>query len=163
MSGSDFTRTQNIGLYKPTPNADTGTWGIHLNSNADTLDGMLATSGPAALFLPIVGGQMTGLLTVASVSAPIATQTGTAYTVAVGDYSLILQPSAAFTLTLPAAAPAGRLINLKLIAAFAVNSSSANVVPLAGGAAGTAILPATAGKYCMLQSDGTSWQIMRAN
>jgi hypothetical protein len=37
------------------------------------------------------------------------------------------------------------------------------VVPLAGGAAGTAILAATAGKYATLVSDGTNWIITQAN
>jgi hypothetical protein len=49
------------------------------------------------------------------------------------------------------------------MAAFAVNSAVANVVQLAGGAATSAILAATAGKWCVLQSDGTAWQIMSAN
>jgi hypothetical protein len=52
---------------------------------------------------------------------------------------------------------------LKLVAAFAVTSASSNVVPMIGGAASNAIMPATAGKYCQLQSDGTAWQIMMAN
>jgi hypothetical protein len=55
------------------------------------------------------------------------------------------------------------LLSLKLIAAFAVNSASANVVPLAGGAAAAPILTGAAGKYATLQSDGTNWQIMAAN
>ena len=52
---------------------------------------------------------------------------------------------------------------LNLIAAFAVTSATANVIPLAGGAATTALMSASAGKYCMLQSDATNWQIIMAN
>jgi hypothetical protein len=37
------------------------------------------------------------------------------------------------------------------------------VVPLVGGSPGTAILDATAGKWCTLQSDSTVWHIMEAN
>ena len=54
----------------------------------------------------------------------------------------------------------GRRLILRNIASFAVNSASANVVPLAGGAAGTAILPATPGAWCELVFDGTDWQTM---
>ena len=90
---------------------------------------------------------------------------GTSYALAVTDSSLVLNPSGTFTLTLGPATGGntGRTIWLKLIAAFAVNSATANVVPVTGGAAATAILSATAGKWCVLQSDGTSWQIMQAN
>jgi hypothetical protein len=52
---------------------------------------------------------------------------------------------------------------LKTTQAQTVDSASSNVVPLAGGAAGTAILTATAGKYAELVSDGTNWVIMSAN
>lgn len=92
------------------------------------------------------------------------TKTGTAYSLVSTDAMLILNPSGTFTLTLQNPVNfGGRLVYLKLIAAFAVNSGSANVVPLIGGTATAAIMPATAGKYCVLQSDGTNWQIMQAN
>jgi len=42
-----------------------------------------------------------------------------------------------------------------------LNSTSSNVVPLGGGAAGTAILSANAGRWCTLVSDGSSWVIMQ--
>jgi hypothetical protein len=61
------------------------------------------------------------------------------------------------------AAIGGNILRLKTTAAFAVNSASSNVVPLTGGAAGTAILAATAGKWCELVYDGTNWVIMAAN
>jgi hypothetical protein len=39
MSGSsDYTKTPNLGLFKPTFNADVSNWGQHWNQNADTLD-----------------------------------------------------------------------------------------------------------------------------
>jgi hypothetical protein len=41
-----------------------------------------------------------------------------------------------------------------------LTSASSNVVPLAGGAAGTAILSATAGAWATLVSDGTNWIVM---
>ena len=60
---SDFTQTPNLSLFKPTYDADAEQWGNHLNANADTLDAVLGTSGPSALFLPLAGGTMTGGIT----------------------------------------------------------------------------------------------------
>jgi hypothetical protein len=65
--------------------------------------------------------------------------------------------------TLPTASSwTGREFTIKTIAAFTVISNASNVVPLAGGAAGTAILAATAGTWATLVSDGTNWIIMQA-
>ena len=41
-----------------------------------------------------------------------------------------------------------------------VDSASSNVVPIIGGAPGTAILPATAGDWAAIVSDGTNWLIV---
>lgn len=96
-------------------------------------------------------------------SAPIRTTAAT-YTVTATDYSITFNGSAGQTVTLPTpAASAGRWLVVRTIAAFAVASASANVVPLAGGAAGTALLAATAGKWAVLHCDGTAWQVMMAN
>src|SRR6266850_1903107 len=82
------------------------------------------------------------------------TLTGTSGGVGVSDSSIIINASGTFTLTLPVAATyPGRWLTLKSIAAQTVNSASANVAPLAGGAAGTALFTATAGKWANLQSD----------
>ena len=54
----------------------------------------------------------------------------------------------------------GRWLYIKTVTANAVVSSASDVVPITGGAAGTAILPATAGAWAMLQSDGTNWIVM---
>lgn len=95
--------------------------------------------------------------------APVST-TASAYTVALTDASILFVTTATHTLTLPAAASfPGRQLSLKNLAAFAINSASSNVVPLASVSAGTAILAATAGKWATLQSDGTNWQIMAGN
>jgi hypothetical protein len=91
------------------------------------------------------------------------TITAATYSVGLGEKSLIANFAGTVTLTLPAASSSpGRSIDLKTITANTVVSASANVAPLVGGAAGTAILAATAGKFCRLTSDGTSWQIMQA-
>lgn len=80
------------------------------------------------------------------------------------DYSIIFNGAGSLTVTLPSAATyPGRVLRIRTIAAQTVVSASSNVVPLAGGAAGTAILAATAGKWADLQSDGSDWTIMGAN
>lgn len=80
------------------------------------------------------------------------------------DRTITFNGAASLTLTLPAAASwTGRRIRVRTIAAFTVVSASSNVVPLAGGAAGTAILAATAGKWADLESDGSNWLITAGN
>ena len=105
------------------------------------------------------------LLTVAGAISLQAPSTKTAnYSMAATDSSLIFNGSGSITLTLQAASSySGRMLYVKTIAAQTVVSASSNVVPLAGGAAGTAILAATAGKWAILQSDGTNWIIMASN
>lgn len=65
------------------------------------------------------------------------------------------------TATLPAAsAYTGRELHFINNQAQTLVSASSNVVPAAGGAAGTAILAATAGVWAKLVSDGSNWIIM---
>lgn len=92
------------------------------------------------------------------------TQTGATYTVLDTDTDIIADRAAGtVTLTLPAAASyTGREIYVRTIQAQTVVSATSNVIPLAGGAAGTAILAGTAGKWARLVSDGTNWQTMAA-
>lgn len=92
------------------------------------------------------------------------TQTGATYTVLDTDNWIIQNGGQTLTLTLPAAASySGRAITVKTTAAFTTVSASSNVVPCAGGSAGTAILAATAGKFATLVSDATNWVIMACN
>ena len=75
MSGSDYTTTPNLGLFKPTVNADDAQWGNHLNANADVLDTALRGGGP---FLPISGGTIAGPVTFAApIGTPVLFGTGT--------------------------------------------------------------------------------------
>jgi hypothetical protein len=79
------------------------------------------------------------------------------------DYIINNKPAAACVVTLPApASHTGRVVVMKTIQAQAINSASSDVVPLAGGAAGTAIVSGTAGNWAELVSDGTNWIIMKA-
>jgi hypothetical protein len=86
------------------------------------------------------------------------------YTVAETVSWLICNGTGTITLTLPTAASwTGRELMIKTTANQSVVSIASNVVPLAGGAAGTAILTNTAGKWATLVSDGSNWIIMQAN
>ena len=85
------------------------------------------------------------------------------YATATTDVSLRFTTTAC-VVTLPAAASfSGRILYLNNVTAIAVTSSATNVIPLGSNTAGTAILAATAGKFAMIQSDGTNWITMMAN
>jgi hypothetical protein len=65
------------------------------------------------------------------------------------------------TVTLPAASAwGGRAVTFKNLQLQTLVSASSNVVPLIGGAAGTAILPGLVGAWATLVSDGTNWVVM---
>jgi hypothetical protein len=55
---------------------------------------------------------------------------------------------------------AGRELFVNNEQAQALVSAASNVVPKVGGAAGTAVLPATDGAWAFLIHDGTNWKIM---
>jgi hypothetical protein len=81
------------------------------------------------------------------------------FTVAAGEVWLINNKSgSSCTVTLPTPSTnTGRVLNFQNYQAQTLVSASSNVVPLAGGSAGTAILQAVAGANATLVSDGTSW------
>ncbi len=81
------------------------------------------------------------------------------FTVAAGETWLINNKSgSSCTVTLPtASASTGRVLRFQNYQAQTLVSASSNVVPLVGGAAGTAILAAVAGDTATLVSDGTNW------
>jgi Pectate lyase superfamily protein len=86
------------------------------------------------------------------------------FTVAPLENLIIVNKGSSCTVTLPSAASySGRSIKIKTIQAFTVVSASSNVIPQTGGAAGTAILAATAGKWAELTSNGSSWEIIQSN
>ena len=91
-------------------------------------------------------------------------QTGATYTVGAYDISVVANRAGTVTLTLPSASSStGRKIRCVTQQNQTVVSASANVVPIVGGAAGTAILAATAGKWADIESDGTNWNITASN
>lgn len=101
-----------------------------------------------------------GVVTAAINSLSSAPVTKTAnFTVADGETWLINNKSgSSCTVTLPTpSASTGRVLHFQNYQAQTLVSASSNVVPLAGGAATTAILQAVAGANTTLVSDGTSW------
>lgn len=86
------------------------------------------------------------------------------YTVVPGVEVITNGFAGTLTLTLPAVAQSiGMRISVSTVNAQAIVSASANVSPLAGGADGTAIVAATAGKWAELICNGTSWRIISGN
>ena len=98
-----------------------------------------------------------------ALNAPVTVTTN--YTVADTVCFIISNRAATNTLTLPAAATStGRVLFISTIGGnFTVVSASFNVVPRAGGAASTSILPPTDGSWAMLVCDGTNWIIMASS
>lgn len=67
-------------------------------------------------------------------------------------------------ITLPSASTCtGREVMIQNWQAFTIVSATANIIPLAGGSASTAIIAATVGKRATLVSNGTNWQIVDSN
>lgn len=124
----------------------------------ETGTGALVFATSPALVTPNIGAATaTSLQRQAPVTKTLA------FTVAANENWIICNGAGSITVTLPAAASfIGREIMIKTIAAQTVVSASSNVVPLIGGAAGTAILAAAAGNWATLVSDGTNWIIMQA-
>jgi hypothetical protein len=81
------------------------------------------------------------------------------FTVAASETWIINNKSgSSCTVTLPSAsANTGRVLRFQNYQAQTLVSASSNVVPLVGGAAGTAILAAVAGDTATLVSDGANW------
>jgi hypothetical protein len=91
------------------------------------------------------------------------TVTNATYSLLATDAHIIANRAGTVTLTLPTASTCpGREITLRTIQSQTVVSNASDVVPIAGGTAGTAILSATAGKWALLVSDGSAWQMQMA-
>jgi hypothetical protein len=99
---------------------------------------------------------------IASSGGAPATKTAN-FSVAANETWLINDKSgSSCTVTLPTASSySGRVLYFQNYQAQTLVSASSNVVPLAGGSAGTAILAAVAGDTATLVSDGTNWIMMQ--
>lgn len=95
---------------------------------------------------------------IATASGAPVTKTAN-FSVAAGETWLINNKSgSSCTVTLPTASSnTGRVLYFLNYQAQTLVSNASNVVPLAGGAAATAILEAVAGANATLVSDGTNW------
>jgi hypothetical protein len=131
-------------------------------------------SGTVDIYDPIWVGtpptaRFTGSQTVnVHISQPtsLSTQTSATYTVLPSDGYLVANFAGTITYTLPSPSSglgAGRRLKIRTVQNQAVVSASSNVVPITGGSPGTAILPATAGKWAELVSDGVNWQVVASN
>jgi len=168
--------------------AGTGTMTFGRSTGAQTLNfGSGATTSGTTKTINIGTAGVSGSITTINIGSAVAGSTGitniysqevnlngfrpatpitvnaATYTQLITDYSLIVTTTAPTITLLSAATYPGKVLHIKNITATAVTSASANVVPLGSATAGTAILAATAGKFAMLQSDGTNWVIMMAN
>lgn len=98
-------------------------------------------------------------------AASAAPTTVTNSTVTIGENvdTYIFNRAGSITVTLPSASSyPRRTLRFSNITANTVVSGSSDVVPVSGGAAGTAILPATAGSWVTLFPNGSSWQILQS-
>jgi hypothetical protein len=134
-------------------------------NNAITAASVTASGAVSAGSLAVTGAaSVSGALTLGALSVG-SIQTVSAATATVGATTTAVIGSFAggMTLTLPAASSLpGRVLIIKNDVAQTVASASSNIIPLIGGAAGTAILTAAAGKFAVLVSNGTNYVIMAA-
>jgi hypothetical protein len=116
--------------------------------------------------LSVAPAPLDALSVLAIIDDPSAPITETAdFTVAARAVWVINNKSGSTcTVTMPSAsAYPGRYITFQNYQNQFLVSASSNVVPRAGGAAGTAILDDVAGNWATLVSDGTNWVIMQAS
>ena len=149
----------------PTTGTVTSVSVVSANGFAGTV--ATATTTPAITLTTSVTGVLKGNGTAISAAvvntdyfAPSAPVTKTAnFTVADTEVWLINNKSGSTcTVTLPTASSwTGRILRFQNYQVQAVVSASSNVVPLAGGAAGTSILLASSGDSATLVSDGSNW------
>lgn len=91
-------------------------------------------------------------------------QTVDNYAVTNADVTVIINRASPTTIVLPFGYLfPGRRIRVVTRQAQTVVSSQGNITPIIGGAATTAILAATAGKWVDLESDGTYWLVTAGN
>jgi len=154
-----------------TPTWTTPTTGTVTAVSVVSANGLAGTSSGGATPALTLSTSITGILkgngTAISAAvvntdyfAPSAPVTKTAnFTVADTEVWLINNKSGSTcTVTLPTASSwTGRVLRFQNYQVQTVVSASSNVVPLAGGAAGTSILLASSGDSATLVSDGSNW------
>lgn len=136
------------------------TWG-YVNAGAGSVNA-IQTYIPGAYPSSTLGTN--ARLSSFTVSAAPNVQTVDNYNIVPTDVTVAINRGSSTTVVLPSASLyPGRKLRLVTRQAQTVVSSASNVVPITGGAASTAILAATAGKWADLESDGTNWIITSSN
>lgn len=128
---------------------------------ADTkISALTAATDLTGAVVPVVQGGVTKKADVAlfGFGAPV-TKTAD-FTLAATETSIINDKVGSTCVGTLSGGFAGRQLYVKNTQAQQLDSASANVVPKAGGAAGTAILSAASGAWAFLIHDGTNWVIM---
>lgn len=109
--------------------------------------------------LTSVGVKTTAGFTGSTITAEVA---AASYTQSVNDDYIPVNFAGTVTITmLSAASYPGKMVTIRTYQAQAVNSAASNIS--INGVVGTSILPATAGKWATLKSDGTNWEIIDNN
>jgi len=131
------------------PDVATGNALISGGVNTAPLWGKIGLTTHVSGILPVANG--------GTISAPV-TKTADFSIVATDLWLINNKSGSTCTVTLPAASDyTGRLLHFQNYQVQALVSASSNVVPIAGGAAGTSILVASSGDQATLVSDGTNW------
>jgi len=142
---------------------ETGTGALVFGTAPTITNPVITGSGTGSIDGVAIGATTASTGKFTSLTISLVTNANATYTVLTTDHTII-QTTAASTYTLPAPASfTGRQLHIVTQFAGTVVSASANVFPLAGGSAGTAILAATAGKWATLVSNGTNWVIVASN
>ena len=170
-TGADNATQARINLGAGTGNGSVTSVSGDGSVNGITLIGNVTVSGALTLRGDLTGvdltTQVTGVLPIANGGTGLAVRPTVVTKVA--DFTLAddegwvinNKSGSTCTVTLPAASSApGRVVNFKNLQLQTLVSASSNVVPLIGGAAGTAILPGLVGAWVTLVSDGTNWVVM---
>jgi hypothetical protein len=139
-------------------------------SGSDTIYALKATGGSS---VNLYGGDSISLVSQGSIwyqlganlsTDNMITVTTSSYTVVAEDSNLNVYYSGTVTITMPDASKyKNRKITIKTVTANSVVSSSSNIVGMTGGNPTTSILPATAGKWITLISNGTNWEGIMSN
>lgn len=117
---------------------------------------------PGNIFAPITNSSNLAVDGSVAFKTPVTVSAPT-YAVQSTDFSLRFD-TASCVLTLPtASAFPGRVLSLSNVVASTVSSNASNVVLLGTSTAQTSILTNVAGKFSMIQSDGTNWITIMAN
>lgn len=144
----------------------TGLLGANPTTGLEGLDfGNYCTGGVSRMSIsPTIPSAMSGIKGRVTTDSLIVSKpksvTGN-YTVAETDYALSFFTTSGSVVTLPSAAACpGRVLEMRNTSAYGVVSASNDVGQITGGAPTNAILPATVGSWCKLQSNGSEWIIM---